>query len=86
MGGPKETVPPPSDDKVSNRKRKFELMVQYNKEKSECKQEKMFCDHLDLPPEGQPSAPSTGLPGSLNNAANFQKVCFIHIYEEAQNK
>ena len=38
------------------------------------------------PGAGQPSAPSTGLPGSLNNAANFQKVCFIHIYEEAQNK
>ena len=38
------------------------------------------------PGAGQPSAPSTGLPGPLNNAANFQKVCFIHIYEEAQNK
>ena len=101
MGGPKENMPPPSDkkqktkesnggvsgsapqssnmlndggDNVRIRKRKFELMDQWNK------------DRLDLPPEGQPSAPSTALPGSLNNAANFQKVCFIHIYEEAQNK
>ena len=38
------------------------------------------------PGAGQPSAPSTGMPGPLNNAANFQKVCFIHIYEEAKNK
>ena len=41
---------------------------------------------LMTPGSGQPSAPSTGLPGPLNNAANFQKVYFIHIYEEAQNK
>ena len=42
-----------------------------------------------MSPQGQPGAPSTGLPslpGPLNNAANFQKVCFIHIYEQAQNK
>ena len=34
---------------------------------------------------GQAGAPGP-LPSPLNNAANFQKVCFIHIYEEAQNK
>ena len=41
---------------------------------------------LMSPGGAQPGAPGTGLPGPLNNAANFQKVCFIHIYEEAQNK